>query len=273
MQLNGNSVDCLSGSAPHDNLPSDWQLLHNKSGLRSFMVVSIGPVTKPWGALMIGQKEAVTCLSGPKWRVWPNVAAVALVHLVRHWQTVSLCSLLRQAVAMEDRVAMIGVLLKGAQAFLERAVNIRVGTRLALLDKRSTKALLFELGAQSSSRDNASSLVASEMELPGTLLASSLSINKARFIRDVATYCQSTARPARDVFTQPSQLVSSLVVVPLVHGDRPPLAALYLTMEAPNDFANIQEPLLVGSVVACVWWTACTTPFALNRCLPCRHSH
>jgi hypothetical protein len=56
---------------------------------------------------------------------------------------------------------------------------------------------------------------------------------------------QSCAHPARDVFTQPDQLVASLVVVPLVHGDGPPCGALYLTLESPNDFASLQAPLLV----------------------------
>lgn len=52
--------------------------------------------------------------------------------------------------------------------------------------------------------------------------------------------------PARDIFTQPAQLVASLVVVPLVHGDGAPRAALYLSLEQPNDFTNIQAPLLVS---------------------------
>jgi hypothetical protein len=71
---------------------------------------------------------------------------------------------------------------------------------------------------------------------------------QARFIRDCTSYMQSCAHPARDVFTQPDQLVASLVVVPLVHGDGPPLAAMYLTLEAPNDFTSIQGPLLVCSL-------------------------
>ncbi len=88
-------------------------------------------------------------------------------------------------------------------------------------------------------------LVASEMDLANTLLASAVAMRKARFVRDTTNYLQSTARPARDVFTRPDALVASVVVVPLVHGDGPPRAALYLSLEAPSDFINIQAPLLV----------------------------
>jgi hypothetical protein len=89
-------------------------------------------------------------------------------------------------------------------------------------------------------------VVALELPLAGTLLVSALATRKARFVRDCASYMQNSAAPARDVFTQPARLVSSLVVVPLVHGEDMPLAAFYLTLEAPNDFQEIQKPLLVG---------------------------
>jgi len=125
-------------------------------------------------------------------------------------------------------------------------MNASIGVRLAVLDRDCTKALFFELGRCGDAQRPQSNLVAIEMSLLDTLLASALISRKARFIRDTAIYWQSTAHPARDVFTQPSQLVSSLVVVPLVHGDDPPLAALYLTLEAPNDFAEVQQPLLVS---------------------------
>lgn len=70
---------------------------------------------------------------------------------------------------------------------------------------------------------------------------------------------QSVIQPARDVFTRStSELVSSLVVVPLVpahHGGGDGggggaagscLGALYFTHDAPCDWDNVQEPLLVG---------------------------
>jgi hypothetical protein len=88
-------------------------------------------------------------------------------------------------------------------------------------------------------------MVATEIDLPGTLLASAVSLRKARFVRDCTSYMQSSARPARDIFTQTAQLVASLLVVPFVYCEDAPLAALYLTLEAPNDFAHIQGPLLV----------------------------
>lgn len=64
------------------------------------------------------------------------------------------------------------------------------------------------------------------------------------------SYMQSSAYPARDVFTRlTSGLVSSLVVVPLVACDGGEaagcLGALYLTCDAPYEWGNVQEPLLV----------------------------
>jgi hypothetical protein len=85
---------------------------------------------------------------------------------------------------------------------------------------------------------------------------------KARFVRDAAVYLQSSAAPARDIFTQPAALVSSLVVVPVVRGAGAPRAALYLSMEAPNDFTNVQEPLLVGRA-----WGRAARPSAASGAL------
>jgi hypothetical protein len=69
-------------------------------------------------------------------------------------------------------------------------------------------------------------------------------------------FAQSSARPARDVFTRSSQLVSSIVVVPLIAGDGPALGGLYFTFNSPCDFMHIQDTLLVGSESALMLaWT------------------
>jgi hypothetical protein len=144
---------------------------------------------------------------------------------------------------------------------MERAMTTPVGVRLAVLDKWYTKALIFETTAKPLTalqqqlqlltlRPGAPPppppVVALELPLAGTLLVSALATRKARFVRDCAGYMQNSTAPAGDVFTQPGRLVSSLVVVPLVNGDDMPLAAIYLTLEAPNDFSEVQKPLLVG---------------------------
>jgi hypothetical protein len=85
-------------------------MLHREAGLCSFLAVPIGPASKPWGVLSLACADPGG-LTGSRWRVWPNVAAVALVHHVRHWQTVATCSLLRQAAATTDQVALIRVML------------------------------------------------------------------------------------------------------------------------------------------------------------------
>ncbi|KAI8469551.1 MAG: hypothetical protein J3K34DRAFT_279356 [Monoraphidium minutum] len=239
-------------------LPPDWQLLREASRLQSFRAVPIGPPAKPWGVLALAS-EAPGSLGGARWRVWPGVAAVALVPQVSHWQAAAACRLLRQLDGADDRIVFISLLLQGARSFMDRAVNTATGVRLAVLNPAATKALIFEPAAPGASLSDDGSwargggsgrladvgaLVASEMSLSNTLLASAVAIRKARFVRDCTSYMQSSAAPARDLFTRPGQLVSALVVVPLVHGDEAPVAALYVTLEAPSDFAAIRAPLL-----------------------------
>ncbi|GBF94659.1 hypothetical protein Rsub_07395 [Raphidocelis subcapitata] len=227
-------------SGPLAGLPLDWRLLHSEAGLCGFLSVPIGPASRPWGALVLASRERDGA-SAPAWRTYPRMAAVALVHQVRHWQTAAVCTMLREAAATDDSIALIGALLRGAQGFMQRALNATVGVRLAVLDALSTRALVFEPSVQ----ECADGLVATELfPLFNTLLAGALATNKARFVRDCALHLQSSAAPARDIFTQPAALVSSLVVVPFVRGGGPPLAALYLSLEAPSDFSEMQSPLL-----------------------------
>jgi hypothetical protein len=70
-----------------------------------------------------------------------------------------------------------------------------------------------------------------------------VSLKKARFVRDVATYMQNSRSPARDVFTHTTNPVSSVVVVPLMVNDDA-FGALYFTQDQACDFTNIQETLL-----------------------------
>jgi hypothetical protein len=134
-------------SAHHQQqLPTDWLLLHREYGLQSFIVVPIGPAGSPWGALMVASK-ADGDLDDPQRRLWQSAAAVSLVHLMRHWQTAAVCRLLREAVSLDDRVAMISHLIQGARSFMDRAANLKTAARLGLIDGTSTRALVFELGA------------------------------------------------------------------------------------------------------------------------------
>lgn len=54
-------------------------------------------------------------------------------------------------------------------------------------------------------------------------------------------------KPAKDIFTRASELVSSLVVVPLLANDPSSgaLGAIYFALDSPCDFDNIQDALLV----------------------------
>jgi len=149
-----------------------------------------------------------------------------------------------------------------------KACSMRMSARLALLQHDSTgKAMLFECaapranaplstGSQSSrnqlvsAADTTADVVATGLNLSNTLLASAISQKQARFISDCGQYMQTCVRPARDVFTRISEMVSSIVVVPLIPSDQQPLGALYYTLTTPCEFANIQDTLLgfVGGI-------------------------
>lgn len=102
----------------------------------------------------------------------------------------------------------------------------------------------------------ANRVLASELPLAGTLLATALATGKARFVSDAALYFQQNIRPAPDVFTPASQAASALVVVPVCGGggggsssDDPevvegPLGGIYFALDAPSDFAQLQAPIL-----------------------------
>jgi len=62
--------------------------------------------------------------------------------------------------------------------------------------------------------------VATAMDLAHTLLESAMQMRKARFVRNSAAYLQSCMVPAKDLFVATTGTVASVVVVPLVGGDR-----------------------------------------------------
>jgi len=107
LELWASGAASLSRSAPSEGLPGDWQLLQQEAGLQSFTVVPIGPPNKPVGALMIATESCG--LIDP---VCPSMAAVALVHHIRHWQSAAASALLREAAAATDQIAMISAMLR-----------------------------------------------------------------------------------------------------------------------------------------------------------------
>jgi hypothetical protein len=56
---------------------------------------------------------------------------------------------------------------------------------------------------------------------------------------------QTCLRPARDIFTSMSDLVSAIVVIPLVTAGNKALGGLYFAVDSPCEFVNCQEALLV----------------------------
>jgi len=64
---------------------------------------------------------------------------------------------------------------------------------------------------------------------------------------------QACTHPARDIFTRASEVVSSLVVIPLLASDPSvgALGALYFAHDSPCEFEHIQDVLLVRWLLVC----------------------
>ena len=189
------------------------------------------------------------------------------------WQVPFVTRMLEALAAVADPVAFISCLMQAARHFMQRAANVDVEVRLALLDEADrSKALLFRaeraagagsagsaggygraraaaaaaaMSADLPSLDPAGGAVATAIDLRNTLLASTVASQKARFVRDTAAYMQLCAAPARDVFTAARTLVASLVVVPLVVKGVA-CGAMYFSLGAPCDFGGGLQDALLG---------------------------
>ncbi|KIY93525.1 hypothetical protein MNEG_14437 [Monoraphidium neglectum] len=226
--------------------------------MHSLTATAIGPPGRePLGVMLLGKLKPGGF--DDAWsEVWLSAAATGLLHHMRPGQVAQASSILRTIDEAHDPVTAISVLLQSGAKFMFRAVNIAMGVRLALIDESGRTALVFE-SAKAARRKvepllEAGKTVAPpanpgcdvtvrELPLQNTLLASAVSQKKARFVKDCASYMQNCPAPARDVFTHATELVSSVVVVPLLVGDAV-LGALYFTQDTPCDFSNIQDALL-----------------------------
>jgi hypothetical protein len=143
-----------------------------------------------------------------------------------------------------------------------KTCSMRTSARLGLLQQHASgRVLVFEAprasGGQQccvqgsprhmlvSASDATADVVASSIGLSNTLLSSALHQQQARFVLDCGTYMQSCVRPARDIFTSSCELVSAIVVVPLLAAGEEPLGGLYFATDTPCDFTHNQDTLLV----------------------------
>ncbi|KIY97123.1 hypothetical protein MNEG_10840 [Monoraphidium neglectum] len=264
------ALECIrdvAATKPEAPLAPDVQLLHAQAGIRSFVSVAIGPAGDPFGTLLLGRRQP-NAFDDHWSAIWPTAVATGLLCHVRPAPVARAVRMLRTIDEAADPVSAISAALQSGARFMRDTTNIAMGARLALLDGPSMgSALIFESvradaaasrtpacrlpagSANSSCRsvllpaDPAADVTVRELPLSNTLLASAVSLRKARFVKDCASYIQNCPTPARDVFTHASHLVSSLVVVPLLVEDRA-LGALYFTQDAPCDFSNIQDALL-----------------------------
>lgn len=245
------------------------ELWQGPAGLRSFVQVPIGTASNPLGVLLLAKSQP-NFFNGPWWHVQLRLAATGLLPHVRQGPVERMADLLRRMEITEDGFQLVGALLRGASEFMLKSCTLQANARLALLQPRGCPdALLFEapcpfMSSASNSRHvrrdaDASTVsevasevsefedkevVASMLRVSNTLLGAAVAQRQARFVSDVGLYMQCCPRPARDIFTRSSRLVSSIVVVPLIAGDAAPLGGLYFCLDSPCEFANIQDTLL-----------------------------
>jgi len=192
-----------------------------------------------------------------------HAAAAALLPHVRHAQVEQMAHLLKcmdetQHTLPTPKPNPKPTQQQSASRYMLKACSMRASVRLALVQhEEAGKALLFEaprsLNGQGGSprhrlvcdADLSADVVASSIGLSNTLLTSAINQQQARFICDCGTYMQSCVRPARDVFSSLSELVSAIVVVPLLAGSSStPLGGIYFAVDTPCEFTNNQETLL-----------------------------
>lgn len=101
--------------------------------------------------------------------------------------------------------------------------------------------------------------VATAMDLAHTLLESAVSMRKARFVRNSATYLQTCLVPARDLFVASKETVASMVVVPLV---RAGLGAAWRGAHACMEACTC---CMEGSM--CLWPSQCPRPHFAAVCM------
>lgn len=244
-----------------DGLPSDWRALKQDARLQSFAAVLIGPPDSPLGVLGVAKEERAGLADHDSWKLWLSAAATGLMHSMHQWQVPFTCSMICRSVALEDPIAFISCILQNAKKYMLRAANLHVGVRLAVLDESDrSKAIMFRAEPKSRGTppsgsghsasvsaslpsDLADGVVASTLEVAGTLLESAMTMRKARFVRNCASYMQTCLAPAKDMFVAATEPVASVVVVPLVVKEVA-FGAIYFSLDTPSDFANLQDTLL-----------------------------
>lgn len=282
------AVSAEDGAQQLKDLPQHLRGLAAMHSMHSMHSMPIGPGPEPLGALLLASRSTQP-FSNMRWLMRLQAASIGLMRLMRQQQVAQVCSIVAAMDGAEDELAAISTLLRSAPRFMQSACNVRAAARLALLRGSSSDtsaALLFEApkclrrqpaapGPEASASaaggpcksvvapsDASADVTASALALGNTLLGSAARHRQARFVRDCGQYMQTSPFPARDVFGQASDIVASVVVLPLFGRapqaakeaaaaaadaspeDAPVLGGLYFELDVPCDFENMRDTLL-----------------------------
>lgn len=104
-------------AAATGDIPRDFGLLYREAGLRSCLAVPIGPLGRPFGALLLGRR-------GPggfddQWSaIWPSAAATGLLQQLRPTLVSQAIRVITTMDAAPDPISTISAALQSGAAFL-----------------------------------------------------------------------------------------------------------------------------------------------------------
>ncbi|WIA40005.1 hypothetical protein OEZ86_013431 [Tetradesmus obliquus] len=264
--------------AEAEALPEDWKLFYHEGGLRTFMAVPVTGQDGLLGVVGLASKRHGAFMEY-WWQLLLSIVCTGLVRMLRSPIMSQLVELLLRLQDTRSSAAFITALLQAAGPLLSSYTNLTLGVRLGLLSPDSQHILLLharhsssgsnatrvrqpvyaegqpQRGSISGGSTMAAAAAAAEDELTllrinagNTLLLDALERHAPRTVRNTVSYLEGVSEPAHDVFVEDEDIVSSIVVVPLLVDSRQ-FGGLYVTHEQPwsegPGFSKAKE-LLVG---------------------------
>ncbi|KAF6260016.1 hypothetical protein COO60DRAFT_939398 [Scenedesmus sp. NREL 46B-D3] len=268
-------------------LPEDWKLLYQEGGLRTFMAVPVTGQDGLLGVVGLASKRHSAFMEY-WWELLLSIVCTGLVRVLRTPIMSQLVELLVRLQDTRSSSGFVTMLLQAAGPLLSSFTNLTLGVKLGLLSQtrstfcccmQSTTAapamsagcgsrcmqvrswLLWGGGTEAPLRrsisDGSSIAITAAAEddftllrinADNTLLLDALERQAPRSVRNTVSYLEGVSEPAHDVFVEEDDVVSSIVVVPLLVNTQH-FGGLYVTHEQPwsegPGFAKAKQ-LLVG---------------------------
>eukprot|EP00879_Flechtneria_rotunda_P010551 GHRR01011031.1.p1 GENE.GHRR01011031.1~~GHRR01011031.1.p1 ORF type:complete len:686 (+),score=203.86 GHRR01011031.1:176-2233(+) len=249
-------------------LPQDWAQQYHTVGFKTFMAVPVTSHGSLMGVLNFASSQA-SAFHEYWWEPVLSIVCTGLIPMLRNQLVSSLCELMATLDSTTNMSHFVITLLHGACSLLESYTNLSLGLRLGLLSPDGQQALLLQVkgaggssGSSNRSRNPAEQPGSAARQTPSvallgspgaagdsgqidgdmkvvciaarnTLMLDALNRGVARFVRNTAAYLEGVSEPSHDVFVDEDDVVSSIVVAPLLVAGTP-YGALYITHNMPT---------------------------------------